>query len=149
MESQIHDAGDHYTPAPKWVPFRRFFGYWACVIIGRWIGGLLGYKPFFKEYTTDWDFAVAKMKGNWWTRRNVEESYKLKTPWDKQVTLSAGPKPTNAEYEELVTDMTETWRKKQRGEVNGAEGLKIEERRDSGTQANAYVNGKMTARRVA
>ncbi|KAF2501078.1 hypothetical protein BU16DRAFT_546460 [Lophium mytilinum] len=116
---QIHDAGDHYTPAPAWMPFRTFFGYWACVIIGRWLGGLLGYKPFFKEYTTDWDFAVSKMKGNFFTRWNVHESYADKPSWEKQVEMSSHPKPTNAEYEELVTDMTETFRSSQR-EVNGA-----------------------------
>jgi hypothetical protein len=116
--TQIHDAGDHYTPAPAWMPFRRFFGYWGCVIIGRWLGGLLGYKPFFKEYTTDWDFAVAKMKGNFWTRRNVHESYTASTTWADQVRLSSNPKPTNAEYEELVTDMTETYRQSKL--VNGA-----------------------------
>ena len=26
---------------------------------------MLGYRPVFKEYTTDWDFAVAKMKGSY------------------------------------------------------------------------------------
>ncbi|KAF2795102.1 hypothetical protein K505DRAFT_407138 [Melanomma pulvis-pyrius CBS 109.77] len=139
---QIHDAGDHYTPAPAWMPFRRFFGYWACVIIGRWIGGLLGYKPFFKEYTTDWDFAVAKMKGNFWTRRNVQDSYVAKKPWDEQVKLSAAPKPTNADYEALVTDMTEGFRKKHEG--SGANG---------NLQVNGYGhvngNGQTAKKRVA
>ncbi|MCJ1352955.1 MAG: hypothetical protein MMC33_002939 [Icmadophila ericetorum] len=102
-----HDAGDHYTPAPAWMPFRRFFGYWTCVIIGRWIGGLLGYKPFFKEYTTDWDYAVAKMNGQPFIRRLIHSSYTAKTSWPKQVELSSGPKPANAEYEQWVVDLAE------------------------------------------
>lgn len=104
---QTHDAGDHYTPAPAWMPFRRFFGYWTCVIVGRWIGGLLGYKPFFKEYTTDWDYAVAKMNGQPFIRRLIHSSYTAKTSWRKQVELSSGPKPTNAEFEEWVVDLAE------------------------------------------
>ncbi|KAL5363696.1 hypothetical protein BJX96DRAFT_187189 [Aspergillus floccosus] len=116
----IHDAGDHYTPGPAWLPFRRLIGYWMCVVIGRWIGGLLGYKPFFREYTTDWDFAVAKMKANPWTRRLVNDSYSSKKAWDAQVELSSRPKPQNADYELLVTDITEeNRRKKANGGVNG------------------------------
>nr|UPH69772.1 putative epoxidase protein [Neofusicoccum parvum] len=103
-----HDAGDHYTPAPKWVPFRRFFGYWGCVIIGRWLGGMLGYKPFFKEYTTDWDYAVEKMNGSFWQRRLADKSYTHRTTWDRQVELSQGPDPRNAEYQDMVTDLAET-----------------------------------------
>lgn len=67
----------------------------------------MGYKPFFKEYTTDWDFAVAKMKGQPLTRRLIHHSYVAKTSWFKQVELSKGPKPTNAEYEEMVVDISE------------------------------------------
>ena len=89
------------------MPFRRFLGYWTCVIVGRWIGGMLGYKPFFKEYTTDWDFAVAKMEGQPLLRRLIHESYMAKSPWFKQVELSKGPKPTNAEYEDWVVDIAE------------------------------------------
>ena len=89
------------------MPFRRFFGYWTCVIVGRWVGGMLGYKPFFREYTTDWDFAVAKMKGQPLLRRLMHDSYTAKTSWSKQVELSKGPKPTNAEYEEWVVDIAE------------------------------------------
>jgi hypothetical protein len=126
------------------MPFRSFFGYWACVIIGRWIGGCLGYKPFFKEYTTDWDFAVAKMKGNFWTRRNVQESYVAKKPWGDQVALSQGPKATNAEYEALVTDMTEVFRlskngggEDEYGQVNGGS--------NSSTNGNGHAARKRTA----
>lgn len=68
---------------------------------------MLGYKPFFREYTTDWDFAVAKMKGQPLTRRLIHDSYVAKTSWFKQVELSKGPKPTNAEYEEWVVDISE------------------------------------------
>jgi len=87
------------------MPFRRFLGYWTCVIIGRWIGGLLGYKPFFKEYTTDWDFAVAKMKGSWSQRHLVEESYTAELSWEAQVKADRG-KPLNAEYEQWTVDLS-------------------------------------------
>ena len=84
------------------MPFRRTVGYWGCVILGRWVGGLLGYKPFFKEYTTDWDFAMAKMKGSLFQRHLVEESYAMALPWGKQALMDSGPKPLNAEFEEFT-----------------------------------------------
>jgi hypothetical protein len=87
------------------VPFRRFIGYWGSVILGRWIGGLLGYKPFFREYTTDWDYAVAKMKGSWFQRHLVEESYTKAKSWDEQVALDQG-KVLNAEYEQWTVDLS-------------------------------------------
>lgn len=101
----IQDGGDAYSVPPKWVPFRRFIGYWTCVIVGRWIGGLLGYKPFFKEYTTDWDYAVAKMKGSWFQRHLAEESYTKEMTWEEQVKANRG-KPTNAEYEQWTIDLS-------------------------------------------
>lgn len=104
------DAGGHYTPAPAWMPFRLFFGYWTSVVIGRWLGGLLGYKPFFKEYTTDWEFAVTKMKSSFWTRRLVDDFWGAKERWSREADLSTGPKPTNAELQYLLEDITENTR---------------------------------------
>lgn len=95
------------------MPFRRFIGYWGSVILGRWIGGLLGYKPFFREYTTDWDYAVAKMKGSWFQRHLAEEAYGKQLSWEEQVRLDRG-KPLNAEFEPMTTDLT-----KPAGESNG------------------------------
>lgn len=102
---QIQDGGDAYTPAPWWVPFRRTVGYWGCVILGRWIGGMLGYKPFFKEYTTDWEYAVAKMKGSFFQRHLVEDSFMVAKSWPEQVKLGQGEKPLNAEYEQWTLQL--------------------------------------------
>nr|ANM86573.1 cupin RmIC-type protein [Cladonia uncialis subsp. uncialis]AUW31356.1 putative cupin RmIC-type [Cladonia uncialis subsp. uncialis] len=107
----IQDGGDAYTPAPAWVPFRRTVGYWTCVILGRWIGGMLGYRPFFREYTTDWDYAVAKMRGSFFQRHLVEQSFTKAKSWPEQVELSNAARPTNAEYE--------LWTQQLHREVNG------------------------------
>ena len=93
------------------MPFRRTIGYWTCVILGRWIGGILGYKPFFREYTTDWDYAVAKMKGSFFQRRLAEQSFAVAKSWPEQVELSNQGRPTNAEYE--------LWTQQLHQEVNG------------------------------
>ena len=103
---KIQDGGDAYTPAPWWCPFRRQIGYWGCVIIGRWIGGLLGYRPFFREYTTDWDYVVAKMKGSLFQRHLVNESFAAEKSWDGQVHLEPVSKPTSAEFEPWTLDMS-------------------------------------------
>lgn len=87
------------------MPFRRQVGYWTCVVIGRWIGGLLGYKPFFREYTTDWDYAVAKMKGSFFQRHLVNGAYASQQSWAGQEDLEAPSKPENAEYELWTTDI--------------------------------------------
>ncbi|KAJ5645004.1 hypothetical protein N7507_011015 [Penicillium longicatenatum] len=124
---QMLDAGGHYTPAPAWMPFRLFFGYWTSVVIGRWLGGLLGYKPFFKEYTTDWEFAVTKMKSSFWTRRLVDDFWGAKERWDREANLSTGPKPTNAELQYLLEDVTAATRAAkakavEKGLTNGTHG---------------------------
>lgn len=92
----------------------------------------MGYKPFFKEYTTDWDYAVAKMKGSWFQRHLVHASYKDAKSWDEQLALDKG-KVTNAEFEPWTVDLTKTNEhtvsgnaskaKKSVNEVNGAKGV--------------------------
>lgn len=91
--------------APKWVPFRRQLAYYGGIILGRWIGGLLGYQPFYREYTTDWDFAVAKMEGSFFQRRFAKKAYKSKKSWAQQRSLEAPVKPYNADLEPLTTDL--------------------------------------------
>lgn len=80
---QTYDAGDAYLLPPVWLPnrVRKFIGYWGGVIVGRWIGRLLGYKPFFKEYTTDWAYAVHKMEASSFTRQVVGRSFTSAMSW--------------------------------------------------------------------
>ena len=78
------------------------------MIVGRWIGGILGYKPFFREYTTDWDFAVAKMKGSFFQRHLVHSAFEEEKPWAKQAELEPKAKPENAEFESWTEDMSPT-----------------------------------------
>lgn len=130
---------------PKWVPFRRFIGYWGSVALGRWIGGLLGYKPFFKEYTTDWDYAVAKMKGSWFQRHLVEESYSKAKTWEEQLALDC-EKPQNAEYEQWTVDLDERNAKLANGSggallTNGDDGTPQMIRADSVVSGMDHVNG--------
>lgn len=80
---KTYDAGDAYLLPPAWLPnrLRKFIGYWGGVIVGRWIGGLLGYKPFFKEYTTDWAYAVKKMESSFFTRHLLGHSFSAAMTW--------------------------------------------------------------------
>lgn len=126
------------------MPFRRFFGYWTCIIVGRWIGGLLGYKPFFKEYTTDWDYAMAKMSGSPFQAHGLHQSYAHKTSWCRQQELSAGPKPTNAEYEPWVQDLAELASAKNKISTAGEslELLSLKSGRSTAVQINGVSNLK-------
>ncbi|AEO70854.1 cf2c73a1-daf1-4c72-9e18-3249709aec9e [Thermothielavioides terrestris] len=65
----MFDAGDSYLTLPRWVPFRAKVSRIAGVVGGRWIGGLLGYQPFYKEWTTEWDIACEKMESSLFLRR--------------------------------------------------------------------------------
>ncbi|KAF9731669.1 hypothetical protein PMIN06_007734 [Paraphaeosphaeria minitans] len=65
----MFDAGDTYLSPPAWVPFRTFLSIWFTVVVGRYIGGLLGYAPFYPEWTTDWDAACDQMEQHWTQRR--------------------------------------------------------------------------------
>ncbi|KAI9740354.1 MAG: hypothetical protein M1834_004933 [Cirrosporium novae-zelandiae] len=83
----ILDSGDSYVAPPSWVPFRRTLGYWGCVVLGRWVGGILNYKPFFREYTTDWDYAMAKISGSYFQRHMIETAYASAQPWEGQMAM--------------------------------------------------------------
>ncbi|KAK4183231.1 hypothetical protein QBC35DRAFT_394304, partial [Podospora australis] len=60
----MFDAGDSYVTLPWWVPFRSTVSQVLGVVVGRWIGGLLGYQPFFREWTAEWDLACEKMENS-------------------------------------------------------------------------------------
>jgi len=47
---QIFDAGGSYLSLPWWVPFSRSFSRALGIIVGRWLGGLLGYQPFYRKW---------------------------------------------------------------------------------------------------
>lgn len=65
----MFDAGDTYLSPPWWIPFRSYIGLFLGIVIGRWIGSLLGYAPFYPEWTTDWQAACDQMEKNWFQRR--------------------------------------------------------------------------------
>ncbi|TGJ87168.1 hypothetical protein E0Z10_g1587 [Xylaria hypoxylon] len=58
----MFDAGGSYLSLPTWIPFSRTIARGLGIVVGRWIGGLLGYQPFLGEWTTDWDLACRKME---------------------------------------------------------------------------------------
>jgi len=65
----MFDAGDTYLSLPWWVPFRCYVGLFLGIVIGRWLGGLLGYAPFYPEWTTDWSVACDQMEKSWFHKR--------------------------------------------------------------------------------
>ncbi|KAI5917430.1 hypothetical protein F4810DRAFT_704926 [Camillea tinctor] len=46
------DPGGSYLSLPEWVPFGRSLA----------LGRLLGYQPFYREWSTDWDLACSRMR---------------------------------------------------------------------------------------
>ncbi|KAI0490217.1 hypothetical protein F4859DRAFT_500664 [Xylaria cf. heliscus] len=65
----MFDAGGSYLSLPRWIPFSRTVARALGIVVGRWIGGSLGYQPFFEKWTTDWDLACRKMDMSIFHRR--------------------------------------------------------------------------------
>ncbi|KAF7594713.1 hypothetical protein BBP40_008606 [Aspergillus hancockii] len=65
----MFDAGGSYLSLPAWVPFSRTCAVALGVVGGRWIGGCLGYQPYYRQWTSDWVLAGRKMKRSFWQRR--------------------------------------------------------------------------------
>ncbi|KAK4185134.1 hypothetical protein QBC35DRAFT_504344 [Podospora australis] len=64
------DAGGTYLTLPWWVPFRQSVSIGLGIILGRWVGsGLLGYQPFYRKWTSDWELACKVMEANLFQRR--------------------------------------------------------------------------------
>ncbi|KAH8590931.1 hypothetical protein B0O99DRAFT_598710 [Bisporella sp. PMI_857] len=68
------DAGGSYLSFPSWVPFGQSISRIMGVLVGRWIGGLLGYQPFYRKWTTDWDLACDKMESSIFQRRFADRA---------------------------------------------------------------------------
>ncbi|CAG8981862.1 hypothetical protein HYALB_00009538 [Hymenoscyphus albidus] len=66
------DAGGTYVSLPAWVPFSSSVSQMLGVIVGRWVGGLLGYQPFYQKYSADWGLACRQMKLSFFQRRFAE-----------------------------------------------------------------------------
>ncbi|KAI5865273.1 hypothetical protein GGS23DRAFT_419325 [Durotheca rogersii] len=73
----MFDAGGSYLSLPPWIPFGRTIAQVLGIVIGRWIGGILGYQPFYREWTTDWESACRKMEVSVFQRRFANRSKSL------------------------------------------------------------------------
>ncbi|ORY13380.1 hypothetical protein BCR34DRAFT_535608 [Clohesyomyces aquaticus] len=56
----MFDAGGSCLALPRFIPFNMCISRVMGVVVGRWLGGLLGYQPYYKEWTTDWETAKAR-----------------------------------------------------------------------------------------
>ncbi|KAI1328425.1 hypothetical protein F5Y16DRAFT_369016 [Xylariaceae sp. FL0255] len=71
----MFDAGGTYLSFPWWVPFGRTISIVLGTVVGRWIGsGLLGYQPFYRQWTSDWNLACQIMETSIFQRRFADRS---------------------------------------------------------------------------
>ncbi|OTB08986.1 hypothetical protein M426DRAFT_316278 [Hypoxylon sp. CI-4A] len=63
------DAGGSYLALPRWIPFGKHISRIAFIVFGRWMGGLLGYQPYYRKWSTDWQLACEKMEASMFQRR--------------------------------------------------------------------------------
>ncbi|KAI1651489.1 uncharacterized protein F4817DRAFT_356002 [Daldinia loculata] len=71
------DAGGSYLSLPWWVPFRHIISQASSILIGRWLGGLLGYQPFYRKWLTEenWQLACEKMESSFFQRRFADRRH--------------------------------------------------------------------------
>ena len=58
----------------------------AGILVGRWIRGLLGYQPYHKKWTTDWDLACENMRTSMLQKRFADEvkaDHALRATWEQ------------------------------------------------------------------
>lgn len=70
----MFDAGGSYLSLPTWIPFSKPLARALGIVVGRWIGGFLGYQPFNRRWTTDWKSACHKMEMSIFQRRFADRS---------------------------------------------------------------------------
>ena len=66
---QMFDAGGSYISFPWWIPFGRTMSMVIGIVVGRWAGGMLGYQPFHRKWTNDWNTACEKMETSYFQRK--------------------------------------------------------------------------------
>ncbi|KAI1391739.1 uncharacterized protein F4822DRAFT_104409 [Hypoxylon trugodes] len=65
----MFDAGGTYLSFPTWIPFGKTISRITGIVLGRWLGGMLGYQPFYREWSTDWNLACLKMESSNFQKR--------------------------------------------------------------------------------
>lgn len=65
----MFDAGGSYLALPWYIPFGKTISMGMSIFLGRWVGGFLGYQPFHKEWTNEWDIACSKMRESMFHRK--------------------------------------------------------------------------------
>jgi hypothetical protein len=65
----MFDRGGSCLALPKFIPFSMALSKAMTVVVGRWLGGILGYQPYYKEWTTDWALAKQRMSASVFTKR--------------------------------------------------------------------------------
>ncbi|ORY19263.1 hypothetical protein BCR34DRAFT_472123, partial [Clohesyomyces aquaticus] len=65
----MFDAGGSYLSLSWYVPFGKTVSRLMGVVIGQWVGGVLGYQPYHNAWTNDWDTSRIRMRGTLAHRR--------------------------------------------------------------------------------
>ncbi|KAH3953915.1 hypothetical protein HBI24_121800 [Parastagonospora nodorum] len=70
---QMFDRGGSCLALPNSIPFSLTLSKAMTVVFGRWLGVILGYQPYYKEWTTDRETAKQRMSTSIFTSRFVRD----------------------------------------------------------------------------
>jgi hypothetical protein len=70
----MFDAGGSYLSLPWWIPFGRMLSMALSILIGRWMGALMGYQPYYQKWSVDWDLACTRMETSIFQRRFADRN---------------------------------------------------------------------------
>ncbi|KAF2788464.1 hypothetical protein K505DRAFT_314851 [Melanomma pulvis-pyrius CBS 109.77] len=69
----MFDAGGSYLSFPWWIPCSRYVARLAGIVIGRWLGAVLGIQPYHQKWSSDWNLACNKMRGSFFQQRFAKD----------------------------------------------------------------------------
>ncbi|EAT89586.1 hypothetical protein HBI56_029130 [Parastagonospora nodorum] len=69
----MFDRGGSCLALPNSIPFSLTLSKAMTVVFGRWLGVILGYQPYYKEWTTDRETAKQRMSTSIFTSRFVRD----------------------------------------------------------------------------
>jgi hypothetical protein len=59
------------------MPFGQYLSLGVSILVGRYVGGLLGYQPYFQKWSTNWALACDRMEKISCQRRFAVRSKKI------------------------------------------------------------------------
>ncbi|KAF2432529.1 hypothetical protein EJ08DRAFT_686770 [Tothia fuscella] len=55
----MFDAAGSYLSLPQWILWGYTLSHVLGILTARWVGGLLGYQPYYRDWSSDWNLVCS------------------------------------------------------------------------------------------